>query len=63
MRTEERMYRDLGIEPHSLFESAVDWFLIQTGKVLFVWIMMAEKHKTVPHTESELFFFFFTMTF
>lgn len=54
MRTEERMYRDLGTELHSFFKSAVDWFLLQTGKVLFVWLMMTERHKTVLHTESEL---------
>ena len=47
MRMEERMYRDPGTEPHSFFsKSSADWFPLQTGKVLFVWLMVIKITKT-----------------
>lgn len=57
MRTKEWMCGDLGTEPYYFLKSAVDWFLLQTGKVLFVWLMMIERHKTMLHTESQLLLF------
>ncbi len=56
-RTEERMYKDFGTEPHSVFKSAVNWLLHHTGGLLFVWIMMVERHKTLLYIENKLLLF------
>lgn len=59
MRTEEWMYRDLGTEhppppPFFFFFQVSCGFFFRQEKVLFVWFMMIERHKSVLHTESEL---------